>query len=292
MVVNNNMEYIVITNTYGRSKDLVERSLNASLSQRIPPIKVILVDQNKEPIKLSKNIIENDMLEVQNILTTSVSVARNRAKKPTSEWIVFCDDDGYMKDDYSETLKQLLTNHPMVKIFAGSIVRDDNYEFYSPRHAIGGDLNNFKFSKLLMGSNFAVKSKTFSELSGFDESFGTGSKWGSGEESDFAWKAHFNKVPMYYAKDLVVYHVKPYAGTIKESIEKAFKYGVGKGALAYKWLIKNKKPIVLLEIAEMTLIPIVKSAIDLIRLQPRNIAPHIASLIGRAYGFLKYLIKS
>ena len=52
------MDYIILTNTFRRSIDLVERSLKSSLNQKIEPQKVILIDQNDPPLKLSKDVKE------------------------------------------------------------------------------------------------------------------------------------------------------------------------------------------------------------------------------------------
>ena len=169
------MDYIILTNTFRRSIDLVERSLKSSLNQKIEPQKVILIDQNDPPLKLSKELKGNQLLEVQYVNTASVSKARNLAKKPACEWYVFCDDDGYMKEDYSEILDKIISTNNHIDIVAGSIIRDDNFEFYSIRHAIGGNQNQFRFTKLLMGSNFAVREKVFHNLGGFDEEFRVGS---------------------------------------------------------------------------------------------------------------------
>jgi len=282
------MDYIILTNTFRRSIDLVERSLKSSLNQKIEPQKVILIDQNDPPLELSKELKGNPLLEVQYVNTASVSKARNLARKPACDWYVFCDDDGYMNEGYSEVLGKVLSTNNYLDIVAGSIIRDDNFEFYSPRHAIGGNLNNFRFTKLLMGSNFAVKEKVFHDLGGFDEEFGIGGKWGSGEETDFAWKAYFNKIPMLYEKDLVVYHIKPYAGDLKHSVNKAFTYGVGKGALICKWLRKGKL-IILYEILEMEIIPLWLILKAIFTINFREVLISLASLTGRNLGILKFL---
>jgi len=282
------MDYIILTNTFRRSIDLVERSLKSSLNQKIEPRKVILIDQNDPPLKLSKELKENPLLEIQYVNTKSVSIARNLAKKPACDWYVFCDDDGYMKEDYSEILDKIISTNNHIDIIAGSIIRDDNFEFYSPRHAIGGNLNNFRFTKLLMGSNFAVKEKVFHNLGGFDEEFGIGGKWGSGEETDFAWKAYFNKIPMLYEKDLIVYHIKPYAGDLKHSVNKAFTYGVGKGALICKWLRKGRL-IILYELLEMEIIPLWLILKAILTINFREVLISLASLAGRNLGILKFL---
>ncbi|SVC18634.1 uncharacterized protein METZ01_LOCUS271488, partial [marine metagenome] len=47
------MDYIILTNSFRRPIDLVERSLKSSLNQKIEPQKVILIDQNDPPLDLS-----------------------------------------------------------------------------------------------------------------------------------------------------------------------------------------------------------------------------------------------
>jgi len=282
------MDYIILTNTFQRSLELVERSLKSSLNQKIKPKKVILIDQNDPPLQLSQELIKNSLFEIQYVNTISVSIARNSAQKPNCDWYVFCDDDGYMKEDYSTILNKIISINNHIDIVAGSIIRDDNFEFYSPRHAIGGNINKFRFTKLLMGSNLVVKEKLFHQLGGFDETFGVGSKWGSGEETDFAWKAYFNKIPMLYEKDLIIYHIKPYAGDLKHSVNKAFTYGVGKGALICKWLRKGKL-IILYELLEMEIIPLWLILKAILTINFREVLISLASLAGRNLGILKFL---
>ena len=50
---------------------------------------------------------------------------------------------------------------------------------------------------------------------------------------------------MIYKKELRVLHVRPYASETKEAIQKAYNYGIGKGALVAKWIFSNKKFTVL-----------------------------------------------
>ena len=49
------MNYISVANTISRHPILVERCLDALLSQKIKPLKVILIDQNENELKLSKS---------------------------------------------------------------------------------------------------------------------------------------------------------------------------------------------------------------------------------------------
>jgi GT2 family glycosyltransferase len=284
------MKYIIVTNTINRSVGLVTRSLRSSLNQKIQPQKVILIDQNSQQLKLPDDVIKNSIFEVQKVESKSVSAARNTLKIPQdTEWIFFCDDDGYPVENYSEELIQIINSNPKLEIIAGSIIRKDNKDFYSLRHKKGGSLKHFQYTKNLMGSNFVVKSKLFDSLGRFDENFGAGSYWGSSEETDFCWKAYFKSVEMEFFPELRVIHVPPFNESISSGFGKAFNYGIGKGALVFKWLVIKKKLIVFYEFGEMIIIPFILSIRGLIFLKPQIIITNIATLTGRIYGFIKAL---
>lgn len=282
------MKYIIVTNTFNRPTNLVERSLRASLAQKIQPIKVILIDQNILPIELSKDITTNPLFQIQKVNSTSVSTARNSLQFQVEvDWIFFCDDDGFPCDDYSDRLHSIISKNKDIEIIAGSIVRDDSDEFYSLRHKKGGSLKYFRNTKNLMGSNFVIKVNKFMELGKFDENFGVGSYWGSSEETDLCWNAFFNDVNMEYFPELKVYHVPPFNESIREGFKKAFYYGIGKGALVYKWLVKKGKAVVIFELIEMFIVPILQCIRAILIFKPQLIVTNIASVMGRVYGFIK-----
>lgn len=253
----NHLSYITVSNTISRPSSLVARSIRSALNQRIKPKKCILIDQNQHPTSLTAEIEDNPLFERLKVNAKSVSAARNHLAVPeNTEWIVFCDDDGFLDNDYSEQLLRLTQEFPKIDIFAGTILREDTHDYYSLRHKVGGDLKHFINTKLLMGSNFAVKTRIFNELGRFDEDFGAGAKWGSGEETDFCWKAFFAKVPMMYTQDLKVIHVPPFRDLGFSHLNKTLRYALGKGALVCKWLVYRKKPLILIEVIEMTFAPL------------------------------------
>lgn len=285
------MNYVAVVNTINRPQHLVERCINALLSQKIKPIKVFLIDQNENELDISNGILSNPLFERSKVKFKSVSSARNSVKIPEKvEWIFFCDDDGYACEDYSEILEDLIIKNSKIEIFAGSIIRQDTNEFYSLRHKKGGSLSKFRNTKNLMGSNFIIKVSAFEKLERFDENFGAGSYWGSSEETDFCWKAYFNKVPMEFFPQLKVYHLPPFNESIKEGFSKSFKYGIGKGALVYKWLIKKGKLIVIYELGEMLIVPFIISILGIIKLKPQLVATNFAAIVGRIFGFFKAIV--
>jgi len=284
------MNYIIVTNTYKRSSLLVNRSLKASLKQKIKPAKVILIDQNEIPVNIDNEISSSPLFERHCVKIKSVSAARNTLVIPEgTDWIFFCDDDGYPCENYSEILQNLIDGNKDLQILAGSIVRDDNHQYYTLRHKKGGSLRYFRNTKNLMGSNFVVKASVFNELGRFDEKFGAGSFFGSSEETDFCWKAFFSNSRMEYFPELIVYHLPPFNESLKKGFKKSFHYGTGKGALVWKWLRKGKV-IVLYEFIEMIIVPFIQSLKGLVTFNPSLILTNLAGLIGRIYGIFKGMI--
>ena len=286
------LNFIIVTNSFRRDIALVERNLKHSLSQKPSPQKVIFIDQNEKKLELPSEISQSLLLQHLHIPKQSVSAARNSLNiSPETEWIIFCDDDGYLMEGYAEKFIETAKSHPEVEIVAGSIIRDDNGEFYTSRHRIGGDINKFPYAKLLMGSNFACKAKTFKKLNRFDERLGAGAFWGSGEETDFAWKAHFAGVPMLYCSELKVFHVKPYSSTFPNNLKKAFFYGRGKGALVAKWIFEEKKLKPFYEMAEMSVVPVGQIFKAVLTFHPKEMVIYFTVLLARLWGFILFGVK-
>jgi len=284
------LNYIIVVNTYIRPLELVLRNLSASLNQKIHPLKIVLIDQNIEALNLPEDLSTNHLIIRTRTNKKSVSAARNTLVIPEgAEWIFFCDDDGFPCDDYSEKLEKIISKNPSLDILAGSIVREDNNEFYTLRHSKGGSLKSFRNTKNLMGSNFVVKAKVFDELGRFDEKFGAGSMWGSSEETDFCWKAYYAGKNMEFFPELIVYHIPPFNESIKDGFHKSFKYGIGKGALVSKWLFKKKKIKVIYELLEMIIVPFIQSIRGLFTFKFGLIAANFAALTGRIFGMIKYV---
>ena len=282
------MNYIIVTNTYNRPFELVTRSLKASLQQKIEPIAVFLIDQNEKKLELPEYISKNKIFHHLKTDKRSVSSARNSLEIPENvEWIFFCDDDGYPHPGYSEILREKINSNPGIEILAGSIVRTDNQKYYSLRHLKGGSLKYFRNTKKLFGSNFVIKTEVFKELGRFDENFGVGSFWGSSEETDFCWNAYFAGKKMEFFKELIVYHVPPFNESLKTGFKKAFMYGVGKGALVWKWLIKKRKIKVVYELVEMFIVPFIQMLNGIIKLKFQMIPINFAILTGRMFGLIK-----
>lgn len=282
------MRYSAVVNTFKRPTELVSRCLFKLIEQEIEPAEIILIDQNEEPIPLPVEITTNKLLRIERIRTSSVSVARNSIHYPDdAEYIFFCDDDGYPDPEFSTNLKKIISSNPSIDIFSGAVLCDDTGEYYTLRQKVKGSLSKFRNTKKLLGSALVVKKSVFIQLDKFSEDFGTGSYWGSSEETDFAWKVYFSEFKQEFFPELKVYHPPALNLSLKEEIKKTYRYGRGKGALVNKWLFRRGKLIVLYELAEMFVVPFFNSLRGLLTLKlKRTITPYSA-FAGRLVGLLK-----
>jgi ADP-heptose:LPS heptosyltransferase len=73
----------------------------------------------------------------------------------------------------------------------------------------------------------------------------------------------------------------------KIGFKKAFKYGVGKDALVWKWLFKKRKTKVIYELFEMFTVPFIQMINGVIKLKFQLIPNNIAILTGRMSGLVK-----
>lgn len=284
------MRVLVVTNTIYRGLNFILRNLTSALGQlNQQDGDVLLIDQNKAPVELPEKILTTPNFKRELYPIQTISQARNFLLnwKQTDQydWIIFCDDDGYFCADYISKFKKIVNENPNLDAIAGGIMVHGTKNYYSPRHAIGGSLKNLFNYKLLMGANFAIRPKVFKELNGFDERFGAGAEWASGEESDLSLRLIFKNKNLEYFKDLIVFHEAPRAGAVELEQKKAYRGGLGKGALVYKWIFEMKKPILIFEFIEMLIIPSVWFVVNTLRFK-KGSTIFLYTLVGRVRGFL------
>lgn len=284
------MNYIITVNTYNRPVNLVLRCLESCLSQEIKPGKIILIDQNESALALPDKIISNPLIKVTRVNKKSISEARNSITIPAgTEWIFFCDDDGFPKDNYSVVLNDILNKNPNLDLIGGVYLREDNKEYYNSRQKLKGGIKSFIDTKKIMGSNLVVRANVFDELGRFSPDFGVGAFWGAGEETDLVWKAHFNDNKINFFHELIIYHPPVLSRSLWGEMQKSYNYGMGKAGLVAKWLFKKGKLVVLYEFLEMFIIPFINILVGIITLNIKKILTSLAAIAGRLTGLVKGL---
>lgn len=284
------INYIAVVNTINRSTEFVERALKSILAQDFLPSKIFLIDQNLKPLILPDDIVNNKIIEVINVHTKSISIARNSITIPQDvEYIFFCDDDGFADKNFSKVLFEIIKKNPELDLFGGACLNETDKKYYSKRQKMKGGIKGFADTKKIMGSNLVVRAKLFEELKRFSSDFGVGSFWGAAEETDLVWKAFFNKNKIDFFHELIIYHPPILNNSISDEIKKSFRYGFGKGGLVAKWLFKEKKIVVIYELVEMIAVPFYNIIIGFFTLNIKKILSAFSSITGRVIGLIRGL---
>ena len=276
----------VVINSFGREAHYIERAATSILRQKHRPAAIHLIDQNDRPLILAPGLRNEPLLHHHHHPDRVCSRARNLALRLVPEgWIAFIDDDAYWADNYSENLLAILGSEPAVGLLAGAILDETTGRHYSLRQRLGGRLDHHTGSKLLAGANFLVRADAFAKVGGYDPRLGPGTTLPSSEEADLCWRLLAAGTPARYAPELVVFHPPMHATDSRAAARKAYRYGLGKGALAAIWLFERHHRYGLFEYLEMTLVPFISLLRGLLRGDFGQLRIQPAQGWGRQRGF-------
>lgn len=284
------IRYMGVMNTIRRDPEIVFRGLRSFFKQSPPPELVYFIDQNPQKMQLPDDLAANPKIIHHHEQVPSVGLARNSIPKTIAQdWILFCDDDGFLADDYVHELAQILANKPDLELVAGPYIHDTDGKYYSVRHQIGGRLNTILGSKLLLGSNICIRPQLFNRIGRYDTRFGPGSNFPSSDETDLCWKSLSAGANMLYSPRLRVFHPPAHSASTPEAVQKAFRYGRGKGALAAKWMFERPSILGYWEFIEMNLVPVVNAFTGCAQGDFRQIQIQWNVLKGRYQGFFEFV---
>ena len=201
---------------------------------------------------------------------------------PDVEWIFLCDEDEYLLEGYAEKFFEIVECCPWVEVVASGTIGEDGHCFGGSRDESRAALNKFLQSKFLMGSHFACKAETFKKLKGLDERFEVGLV----AALDFAWKAHFKKIPMFYCPELKSFRAKSQDCPVSDHFSRTFSFGKNQGALIAKWVFEQKKIKPLGEMLDITAIHIKHMLKYLLTGSFRKMSLSLTTLLACYWGFL------
>jgi len=230
----------IIVCTYNRDKFLATTLSHLREQQR--GHEVLVIDNNSTDTTAS---ICRQFPEFRYILEThqGLSNARNRGiQEAKGEWLVFLDDDAFIRPQYISNLEKHIATHSDMVAFGGRI--DPLYESgkvpewmskwsYSWVSAInkGDEVASFVGKEYPIGANMGVRADMARKVGGFNPNLGrSGKNTMGGEEKDF-----FNKIRtlteqgsvINYLPDVQVQHCIPESRTTYEFIARL---GDGVGA--------------------------------------------------------------
>lgn len=220
--------------TLDRASDL-EACLRALTAARPAYAEVIVADQGAggslEPLVTS---LGARWLHLER---RGLSRARNAALAlASSSWVHFPDDDCTVAPDLLARVGEALERSPRAGFVAARVVTPAGAPVMKGMLGAGRDLTTPADTlATVMSPGLFVAARVLEKLGGFDERFGVGAEWPSGEESDLLFRAFAAGESGIYAPEAVVTHPDPFAARDEAArLARARDYGRGWGALFAK----------------------------------------------------------
>jgi len=270
------MKISLVMATLGRYEEIII-FLDSLASQSYKNFELVIVDQNNND-KIEKLCRSYPMnIRVINSTIKGLSINRNIGLKYVSGDIIAFPDDDCEYD--SQTLERVM----------GFFNENPDYSFYTcntkEKQSELSILSNTIHDTFIgvnnvmrIGISFTIfiRSEKIRDFK-FDELLGVGAEFGSGEESDLLFFLLKNKNKgFYHSKDYIFHPHKP------DTVEKAFQYGKGYGAIHKKAIVEYGFYIFFIFFLHTLLKEAVKMCI-----YPHS-AERVSAMRGRIYGFLHY----
>lgn len=269
------MKISLVTATLGRIEE-IRRLMESLCLQTNKNFELIIVDQNSHHILEEIINSYNSKLDIIYVRSDIKGLSKNRnigLQYCTGEILGFPDDDCYYEPNVLKIVAdQFSTTELSWLAFPVKDVHSDLIYIFSKKSEIPRN----SIMKYAISFNFFIRRNPNMY---FDEKLGVGEYLGSGEETDFLWEnLHSSDVGIFYSGKTYIHH--PH--NLSVDSERAYKYGLGFGALYYKELVKRRN----LSIIFQYIYYLIRNIGGL--LLSRNRKFYWNSLKGKIIGFFKY----
>lgn len=222
----------LIVATVGRRIEL-EHFLDSVASQTYRNVRVLVVDQNEDD-RLAP-VLERfeSRLSIRRLRSPrGLSRARNVGlAQVTADIVAFPDDDCSYPPSLLEDVVQALAAHPE---WAGLSVRTLDVRGRSSSmlwDRSAGAIGRFSIWRRAISIGIFLRASAVEAVGGFSEELGQGSgtRWGSGEESDLLLRMLESGLRIQYEPSLHVRHESPLPTLTERDRRRAYEYGLGHG---------------------------------------------------------------
>jgi len=231
------MKFSLILATINRTLE-VEKLLESLKKQTHRDFELIVVDQNPDNRLIHLLNEYGNFFPIQHIHSAKgLSRARNIGLKYISgEVVCFPDDDGWYAPSLLAQVSHLLMQHPEYDGCTGKVI-DANGNAVGGRYdSRAGFLSTYNVWIRATSFSIFLRSAAIEAMKPFDERLGVGSgtPFGSGEETDFLIQGIKQGKKIYYTPDLAVFHPNPISVYDDHTFRRAFSYGCGAGYVLRK----------------------------------------------------------
>lgn len=230
------MRFSLVLCTINRVQE-IDRLFHSLSAQGHQDFDVVLVDQNPDD-RLLALLKAHPNLNIQHLKSApGLSRARNVGlKAATGDILAFPDDDCWYLPDTLERVLKLFEQHPEAAVVTGQAINGNGVPVANLWDNVQGWCDVFNVWHRAISFTVFARKSYFEAVPTFDENLGVGSgtPFGSGEETDFLLSGLKKNQQIYYAPDLKIHHPDP-VGPFGDGVQKrALGYGRGLGYVLEK----------------------------------------------------------
>jgi glycosyltransferase involved in cell wall biosynthesis len=213
----------------------VEMLLDSLCAQNYPEAEVIIVDQNGDDRlgpalagfqeKLDLRRLRSSVRNLSHARNLGIAVAKG-------EIIGFPDDDCRYPPGALNHIAVAFAADPSLAVLTGPAFSPQGSPGSGRWQLQSGRIDIHSVWTSVIAFNLFIRSAYLARIAGFDESFGLGARFGSGEETDLVIRVMKSGGHCYYDFDLRIIH--PDKTLTSVATARAFRYGTGLGRLLRK----------------------------------------------------------
>jgi len=194
--------------------DMLVRAVGSLLASTSSDLEVIVIDQSPGTESQDALAAFNDpRLRYVRSQATGKGVALNEGFRLARGRIVACtDDDCEVPPDWPAAMARILDEHPTVAVLFCTVLPGpyDSSAGYIPAYQprVNRLLTTFTDCRegMRLGAGMALRRDVVLELGGFDETFGPGARFASGDEYDLCHRALLKGWHIYETTDVSILH--------------------------------------------------------------------------------------
>jgi len=265
------------------------RALRSLLVGASPGLELIVIDQSDgDETRAAVGELGDSRIRYLRSLRRGKGAALNEGLRAASGEIVACtDDDCQVQPGWAERMAQALQAHPTAALAFCNVVAapHDSTAGYVPDYVRRRSRLVRSFAATIaghgLGAGMALRRAVVLSLGGFDEAFGPGARFPSGDDWDIAGRLLLSGWHVYEAADISVTHDG--FRTFSEGRAHARRDWIAIGAVCAKPLRAWRLGALVLPLWEAAVHALLPPLFDLLRLRrPRG----MARIAGFAEGFL------
>jgi glycosyltransferase involved in cell wall biosynthesis len=236
------MKFSLVLATIHRTEE-VERLLRSVDAQAGEEMELIVIDQNADGRLTS--ILERfrTRFAIRHLRAQpGLSRARNAGLRfVTGAVVAFPDDDGWYPPGLLRSVRLLLEGNPDWDGVTGRVVDEQGVECSGNFSTVSGHVDRYNVWARAVSSTIFLRRAVVEHVGRFDETLGLGSgtAFGSGEETDYMIRALQAGFRIEFLADLVVRHPNPERQIDRATLRKTYSYGCGMGRV----LTKHRYPL-------------------------------------------------